>query len=1062
MGCYLLSIFSGMIKKSDTNIRQGTLLVACLIIFLLPPKLYAQHTLVNTSPDKEFHRALDLYEKQQYSAAREAFRLFAEDGSVSDHELKTKAEYLHALCAVRLNNDDAEELLLEFTENHPESPDINAAWFELGRSACDRKFYGNAISWFGNVDRYLLSEEDRDEYFFKLGYCYFQHDDYPTARQTFYEIINRETRYTGPALYYYSHIAYEQKNYEIALQGFLKLKDDETFESLVPYYISHIYYLQGKWEQLIEYAPPYLEGISEKRYLEMARIIGEAYFHTGKYYEAIFYLDKYRQQAFYTTPEDNHQLGFAYFMTEDYQKALEYFRAVPPGEKELSQSALYHLGCCYLKLNDRNQARLAFAAAATLDDNRKIKQDALFNQAVVSYELSFAPFNEVINAFEKYISLYPASDRTDEAYNYLVMAYMTADNYRAALASIEKIKRRDQNIERAYQRVAYFRGLELFNDLRFAEAIEKFDISLGYKRYDRSIAALCNYWKGESFYRLEEYDKAIAAYNDFMTAEGAFVMDVYVMCHYNIAYTWFKKSDYAQALTWFRKYTGMEKDKSSRTLCDALNRMGDLYFLDVKYDQALAYYDQALSLGLVDADYALYQKAVSLGVMGDYRKKIEVLNQMITNWPGSAYLADALYETGRSYFILQEPDRSLPYYERVISSYPGSVYVRKTLVDLGLINYNQNRNDEALSWYKRVVAEFPGTAEADNALLAIKNVYIDINKVDAYVEYVKNLGKTADVTAAEQDSLSYRAADNIYLQGDCEQAKTGYADYIGKFPDGKFLLNAHFYKAECHVKADELSQALESYNFIILQPRSTFTEPALLAASRINFYYLKDYRAALDNYTRLKGSAEVKANIQEARIGIMRCCVILDEFEKTIDAAREVLADDKLPKELQREAHYNIATAFYELGRFALAQEEYMEVAKEVKSKEGAEAKYRVAEIWYIRKEYAQAADVIFEFIDLNTPHQYWMAKSFLLLSDVYLAQGDEFQAGATLQSIIDYYEESGDGILDLAKRKKTDIDNRIREKQTKPAEEPEEEPSGHGEQAALPAADSFRITTVS
>ena len=1049
-----MSIFSGMIKKADMNIRQAAPFVAWLVLIFVNTGLSAQHTLINTSPDKEFYRARDLYEKQQYPAAREAFSCYMEEDG-SNSELKSEAEYLHALCAVRLTNDDANELLLGFIENHPESPNLNAAWFELGRTACDRKFYGDAINWFGKVDRYLLSEEDQAEYFFKLGYSYFQHEDYERARATLYEIINKDTRFTAPAIYYYSHIAYEQKNYEIALQGFMKLRDDETFESLVPYYISHIYYLQKKWDQLIGYAPQYLEGISEKRYPEMARIIGEGYYNMGRYKEAIFYLDKYHQQATYTSPEDNYELGFAYYMTEDFKQAMDYFKAVPPGKNELSQSALYHLGCCFLKLNDRNQARLAFASAASMDDNKKTKQDALFNQAVVSYELSYSPFNEVINAFEKYISLYPASDRTDEAYNYLVMAYMTTDNYRAALASIEKIKRKDQNIERAYQRVAYFRGLELFNDLRFDEAIEKFDLSLGYNRYDRTIAALCNYWKGESYYRLGDYDRAITGYNDFMTADGAFETDVYVLCNYNLAYSWFKKNEYKQALAWFRKYVELEKDKSSRTLCDAYNRLGDLYFLDAKYEQAIGYYDQAISMGLVDTDYALYQKGVSLGVMGNYRQKIEVLGQMIQKWPGSAYMADALYETGRSYFILKEPTRSLPYYERIITNYPGSVYVRKTLVDLGLINYNQNRNDTALVYYKKAVAEFPGTAEADDALLGIKNVYIDMNRIDDYVEYVKSLGQAADVSAAEQDSLTYTAAENVYVQGDCETSKKNFEQYIQKFPAGKFLLSAHFYKAECNVKANELSQALKSYNFIILQPHSTFTEPALLAASRINFRYLKDYQAALDDYTRLKGVAEVKANIQEARIGIMRCYVLLNDHEKTIDAAREVLTDDKLSEEIQREAHYDIAGAFYELGRFALAQEEYMEVAKEVKSLEGAESKYRVAEIWYIRKDYKKAADVIFEFVDQNTPHQYWMAKAFLLLSDVYLAQGDDFQAGATLQSIIDYYEESNDGILDLAKRKKLDIDNSMREKQEKPAGEHDSVPGGqqnNGEAAGSPA----------
>jgi len=76
----------------------------------------------------------------------------------------------------------------------------------------------------------------------------------------------------------------------------------------------------------------------------------------------------------------------------------------------------------------------------------------------------------------------------------------------------------------------------------------------------------------------------------------------------------------------------------------------------------------------------------------------------------------------------------------------------------------------------------------------------------------------------------------------------------------------------------------------------------------------------------------------------------------------------------------------------------------------------------YVRKQYEEAKEVIFDFVELNTPHQYWMAKSFILLADIYMIGNDSFQALATLESIIDYYEETNDGILDLARRKKADI----------------------------------------
>ena len=115
-----------------------------------------------------------------------------------------------------------------------------------------------------------------------------------------------------------------------------------------------------------------------------------------------------------------------------------------------------------------------------MDFDPKIQQDALFNFAKVTFELSLNPFNEAIRAFELYIRTYPAADNVDEAYNYLVMAYLGTRNYSMAMTSIEKIKKRDENIDKAHQKVAFYRGLELYKNLRFDEAVDALEISLEY------------------------------------------------------------------------------------------------------------------------------------------------------------------------------------------------------------------------------------------------------------------------------------------------------------------------------------------------------------------------------------------------------------------------------------------------------------------------------------------------------------------------------------------------------------------------------------------------------
>jgi tetratricopeptide (TPR) repeat protein len=998
-----------------------------LIIILnlgLSGSLKSQHTISDTHDDVSYYKGRELFGKEKYGAAQMEFQKIIDFYAGRHSEIAREAEYYNALCALNLFNDDAEYLMYRYINRYPESQNISRAYFELGKFVYDKKNWGTAIKWFSEVDRYDLSAEQQGEFLFKKGYSYFMRNEYEDARLAFYEIKDTDQKYAIPATYYYAHIAYVQQNYETALNGFLKLSNDETFSPVVPYYITQIYYLQKKWDELLKYAPPLLESVTEKRYGEVSKMIGEAYFQTQQYDKAIPYLEKYQAMTASASRLDKYQIAYSYYMAGNYEKAVEYFQAAATGKDELSQSALYHLGDCYLHLGQKNQARLSFSVASRLDYNAEIKEDALFNYAVVTYELSYNPFNEAVIAFNQYIYLYPASKRTDEAYKYLVLAFMSTKNYKTALALLEKIKNKTPEIEKACQRVSYFRGLELFNNLLFNDAINKFDESLKYKQYDNEIKTLCYYWKGESYYRLKDYKSALDYYTSFISSSGAASLGVYDNCLYNIAYCYFEMENYDQAMTKFRQYENMSKGSSTRLLGDTYDRIGDLLFLNMKYPEAVEYYDRAINLGLVDVDYALFQKGFSLGLMNQHMEKIMVLTRILDSYKNSPYVADALYETGRSYFILQQPERSIPLYQKILAEHANSSYASKALLQIGLIYYNQNNYDESLKSYKKVMTDYPGTPEASSALTGIKNVYVDMGKVDDYFAYINSLGISEDMTTAEQDSLNYIAAENVYMSGDCGKATENFTNYINRFPNGRFLIQANFYKAECLVKAGELDRALESYGYIISHPRNQYSEPALVSASRIN-YTLGKWPQALENYLVLEEVAEVKTNITEALVGKMRCYYNLEEFQNTIDAAKEVLTDEKIPEELAREAHFKIAKSYYGLDRFALALEEFKKVATEVKSPEGAESKYRVAELYYVRKEYQQAEDGIFNFIDMNTPHQYWMAKAFIVLADVYIQKGDNFQAIQTLQSVIDYYEVTDDGILELAKSKKAALEEK-------------------------------------
>lgn len=260
------------------------------------------------------------------------------------------------------------------------------------------------------------------------------------------------------------------------------------------------------------------------------------------------------------------------------------------------------------------------------------------------------------------------------------------------------------------------------------------------------------------------------------------------------------------------------------------------------------------------------------------------------------------------------------------------------------------------------------------------------------------------------------------MSGDCEASKLKFEKYISKYPNGSYLLNSHFYKADCNYKADEFDEALISYNYVISRTNNSFTEEALLRAARINFYN-KDYKNAVINYQSLEQIAENNTNLLEARIGQMRGYFKLQNDSNAILAANRVLISDKVSDEIVREAHYILAKSFVAQKDNNSAVPELRIIAANLNTEEGAEAKFLLAQILYNQNQNELAEKEIIDFNNKNTPFYYWQAKAIILLSDVYVRKDDIFMAKHSLQSIIEGYDIANDGIVDDAQVKLNEIE---------------------------------------
>ncbi len=996
--------------------RNRTVLIL-FVLSLVALRLPAQISFMAREINSDFDRGMEFFNKEKYPAAINCFDLFLKSGQGESLTQKADAEYYSAIASLNLFNPDGEYRMTRFLANHPESSRINDARLALGDYFYQNKNYRKALTYYESVNRLELSSERLPEYYFRYGYSLFMKGDRMKALLMFSEIKDIDTDYTPPALYYFSHIAYEQKMYQTALEGFIRLKSDEIFGGVVPFYIAQILYLQKDYDGILNLAPELLKSAGKERAVELYRFIGDAWYNKGNYKEAIGYLEKYSTGARASGREDRYQLGYCYYKIGELDKAIKIFLEINAKSDVLSQNIWYLLGDSYIQKGDKKRAQFAFGQASQLNYDSKLKEESLFNYAKLTFETSYSPFGEAIVAFQEYIELYPGSDKIEEVYNYLVASYMQLKNYKAALASLDKIRNKDSRLEEAYQRVAFFRGLELFKNMEIEAAIDMFDKSLKYEKYNRSIRSRAIYWQGEAWYRLGQYDKAIAAYQEFMGIPGSMLLPEYNLVRYNMGYALYNTKDYTNALTHFKTFESGVITGRPEILADAKNRIADCYYITTNYPLAVSYYDKVIEYGKVDADYAMYQKGFALGLTNDQKGKVSILTSLITKYPTSTYVSGAVFERGRANILLKEITKGEADFNLVINSYPKSPYVPRAIVQLGLLYFDTGDNAGAVTQFKKVIETYKSTPEARYALTGLKNTYVEMNDVESYFAFVKTLAGYGDVNLAEKDSLLYGSGEKLYMAGNCGKASEIFRNYLTEFVNGSFRINALYYLADCANAYGNKDEALKYYTEVIQVPNNDFIEQSLTAASAILFGK-EDYQKSLAYYEELENVSESPEYKIIALKGQLRSAYQSGDAQKTIAIAGKISTASNIPEELLRESIFMSGKAHYSQNEYDEALKDFRKTSTEVTSIEGAESKYRVAEILNRKGQNAEAEKVINEFIDQNTPHQFWMARMFLLLSDISIKKGDTLQARATLKGLKDNYPIDSDGILDEVKAK--------------------------------------------
>lgn len=955
------------------------------------------------APNRLFVEGKELFSLKNYSGCIDKLEAYKQHST--DADLIQEADYMLVCSAYEQGRPNAVELLKDYLDVYPASRHADEVNFLIGSAHFGQGEYQKAIFWFNESNIDMLSPEQQEAYCFRLAYSLLQIGDMEKARGYFARIEQIGTKYREASTYYVAYIDYATGKYNNALVEFTRLKDLPDYKERSLYYITQIYFIQNKYEKVISEGKELLASYPDsENNSEVYRIMGNAYYHLGNEDQAINMLSKYVSSTDSPLRGDLYILGVCYYNKGNYSSAVNALGRTVRENDALSQNAYLYLGQSYLKLKDKNNARMAFEAAATSSFDKQVKEAAMYNYALLIHETAFTGFGESVTIFEDFLNDFPNSKYADKVNDYLVEVYLTTKNYQAALNSIDKIKHPSTKILEAKQDILFQLGTQAFTNMELDKAVDLFSRAISLGAYNLESRNDAYFWRGESYYRQGEYNKAISDYRTYLNNTRQRNTDMYALAHYNLGYSYFKLKEYGEALNRFRQYVNLESNQQTPAYADAYNRIGDCLFHNRQFAMAEENYTRAAQLQPSAGDYSVYQKGFLLGLQKDYKGKISVMDRLIREFPESQYVDDALFEKGRSYVLLDNNQAAAASFEQLMRDFPQSSLARKAGVQLGLIYFNDNQPEKAADAYKSVISNYPGSEEAKVALQDLKSVYIELNDINSFAAYANSLGGNVRFEVSEQDSLTYLAAEKLFMRGDNEGARRSLTNYLQTFPQGAFSSNANFYLASIAFAKKDLEEAKRLFSLVLESGDTKFREESWARKAEIE-YLDKDYAAAMESFKHLQAVAENPENKEAAKLGLMRCAELIGQPQEALLAANDLLKEPKLSPEIMSEARYVRAKAYISLKQENKALADLKEISKDTRTIHGAEAKYLLAQLYYDNKDDKNAETVLMNFIENGTPHQYWLARGFILLADIYIRQGDDFQARQYLTSLQNNYK---------------------------------------------------------
>ena len=896
-------------------------------------------------------------------------------------------------------SENAPSDLNKYLEDYPYTPYTDEVLTMSGVLLSEKGEPIEAIKTMTPVHVGNLSRAMESMYYFHHGYAHMQIKEYKNALPYFQQLIkNQKNPYTLQAKYYIGYCYYSLKEYGKALVQFLELEQIGGYRKIAPYYIVQIHFALSEYDQVLKRAEKLLKEYPNNAYNdELHRMVGEIYYQDSIYDKAANHLESYHVLRVTNNKEvlrnDLYLLGVSNYRIAKYDLAINYLKQVKLENDSISESTCLHLGHSYLRIQNIEKAILAYSTAIEFGINPRLREEAMYNYVQATY-LQNSALGESITAFQTFIKEYPCSKYIDKVYALMADMYMTSKNYAAALEALLEIQHPNEKVIKTRQYLRYQLAVDAFLQDKMSEAIQWGNEVISNEPTTSEYKTESYYLCAQAYFHLHEYKKAVENIDLYQQQTNIALSNNQKTAIYLKAYALFNQKDYSSASHYYKNYVvAIGNDSSNMTYPDALNRLGDCFFHERQFQEAVETYTKVINLKSTGADYAAMQCGYAQGLMHQYTEKVNVLEQLIEQYPYSDYVDDALYEIARAELLQENHEKAIRTYNTLINNHPNSKRAAKASLELGMTYRTIKQFDAAVDAFKATINTYTGSEEAYSALEGMEQIYVERNQVEEYLAYTQTIANINMQKISSEDSLVYITAELQYMKGNLQQAIKGMTTYLENYcPGGRYCMSATYYAARSYYQLKEYNQAIEQFSALTEIPGNPYMEEACMRVAEL-CYDKQEYRTALYYFQKMSEVASSSTQLTTALLGMLRCSYNVAEQTTAIDVATRLLETTGVDSLVRNEALYCRAKAYIKDKQYGLAIVDLTPVAKEVRTAQGAEAKYLLAECYYHLNSLDLAEEEIMSFAQQETSHQYWLAKSMVLLADINIARKDLFQA---------------------------------------------------------------------